>query len=477
MIVKRSSLLAFCLTIILSFIVIGTTGNALEAITFMCFFTLMIFYMSDARENAFIILFMMAFFVFLLGRPFAEIFLEITRPTGYNAPLTSEAENHMYLILTLGLLSLALGYSGIFKLSNRSISIGKRDIYPNNAARLIRANSIEMCTKPFVFVFYACVLAINVERAIYVSIFGYLESYLNRTSVIPEFVAQLADLAPIAMALYLSTLPDKKSSQLPIIVYLISNLSNLFTGARYEAVSAILIIILYALFRNRIDEEKWISKRMLVSIALSIPIAMVFLLAMEKWRAGGNAAGTLGEMLGEFFQSVGGSSSIIGYEYMYQDELLARGVWFSFGNVWRSLNNNAIGKLLWGNTVYQSQTVENALYGHSLGSFLMYKLAPARYLRGGGMGSCYLAELYCDFSYFGVIVGNLGIGAAIRYFDYLHHDKVFKNFFAVFLSMSLFRIPRDCFDYFLNQLIGIKNILFILLILFVSAVYRKRINE
>lgn len=164
---------------------------------------------------------------------------------------------------------------------------------------------------------------------------------------------------------------------------------------------------------------------------------------------------------------VGNSSQIISYENMYHDELSARGVLFSFGNIWRSFFGNEFAQVLGVSEGYASQSVENALYGHSLSAAIMYNVNPQRMLAGGGLGSCYIAELMCDFSYLGVILGNFLIGFVIRRYNELKENNLVGNFMTIFLATGLFRIPRDSFDYFFYQLLGIKSLLLFSVIYYV----------
>ena len=68
---------------------------------------------------------------------------------------------------------------------------------------------------------------------------------------------------------------------------------------------------------------------------------------------------------------------------------------------------------------YAQYTPEYALNMNSFGQFVTYMVAPSKYLAGGGLGSCYIAELVADFGVVAVVAGNLIygllIGAASKY--------------------------------------------------------------
>lgn len=472
MYLKRNTVIAFFGAIVCSIVIFLLKENGIEALTFMCFFSLFIIYLGDLKRNAYILLFLCTFFVFLLGRPFIEVFFGVIKD--YNViSLTNDAINHTYKVLMIGLIFLAIGYSSRITSKNNTYYIGK-----HNSVNLRTLNSVKICSKCFLYIFYICAIVVNVEKALFVSMFGYLESYMSYASKLPSIITQFADMAPVSIAVFLATLPTKKEVRIPLIMFLIANLLNLLGGTRYEAVSAVLFIFLYSIFRNKIDAEIWIDKKMIIACVLLVPVIMVFLISVEFWRGGRSIAG-MGwkNLLETFFSSVGGSASIIGYEYMYHEQLVSNDILYSFGGIWKSLHSNIIATKIFDCVVYQPQTVQNALYGHDLASFIAYKVNATRYLNGGGLGSCYLAELYCDFSYIGVAIGSIAIGRCIKIFNGLRQGALVRNFFTIFISLSIFRIPRDSFDYFLNQCVGIKNILLIFTIWILALFVKKRFQS
>lgn len=450
------------------FLVLFVTNTYVAALlgVFIFLFT---WYVAEAQDNTYIILFLVAFFTFLLGRPIVkELFHNDS--AYYSVEIPPATENYTYIVMTVSLLSIAIGYA-IAKLSYAD-SDSIQDIGSVNVNTGIK--KVERVTYYLTVITALSSILINAEKAIYVQKAGYLSSYLGFASVFPGFVSQIADMLPMVLAFYLATLPSKVDIKVPICLYLIAVGLNLFAGRRYEVVSAVLLLVLYASYRNKLDDEKWITGKQIALMILLLPAAMSILILMESWRAGGSGSDIGINLIGDFLNSVGGSSQIISYEEMFHDELASRNVLFSFGNVWRSLNGNALAQMLGISTSYSSQTVENALYGHSLSSAIMYKINPSRMLAGGGIGSCYIAELMCDFSYVGVIAGNMLIGFLLRRLNQLRQNHLIANFLTIFLATSLFRLPRDSFDYFFYTIIGIKSLLFFALI---YVVYHQKTNS
>ena len=380
--------------------------------------------------------------------------------------IPQNVDNYSYVVMLISLISIIIGYCVTKQMDKREEAHCTKT-YEKTSALV----NVERAVRILSIISACCLIAVNTESAIYVQIFGYLSSYLGVKSVLPGIITQTADMMPMIFAFYLATIPSKKEAKGPIVLYIIAMALNLFAGRRYEAVSAVLLLVLYATYRNKIDEEKWIKRAHIVLLIALVPVVMIFLILMESWRAGGSGKPISIKLLAEFLNSVGSSSQVISYEHMFHADLASRNVLYSFGNVWRSLNGNAIAQLLGVSTAYGTQTVENALYGHSISAYIMYRINPSRMLEGGGIGSCYMAELMCDFSYIGLIIGNFLIGVILQKLSGLKSNHLISNFLTVFLATALFRMPRDSFDYFFYQLLGIKSLA---LFLFVWIVYHQK---
>ena len=453
----------WCMTIaLLAVAMIALMPNINAAIMFLVYATIFSWALLEPRKNVYFILFLTSFFAFLLGRPM------ITEFGGqdtafYFVAIPANISQYSYGVMTLSMVSIFAGYANPVRIRFSGKSLESYDWISSTTVSRIRVLS-----RTSTMVLGLLQLIDVVERILFVAVFGYMESYLRQSSTLPYFLLQLVELFPISFALFLSTLPSKKETRWPIALYLLIMSLNLLTGKRYETVSAAMFILLYCTMRNKTDSEQWIKKKHVVAAALAVPFLLILLMAVESWRLGANVSKSFMELIEDFFVSVGGSSVLISYEKMYHDTLVARNAMFSFGNIWNSLNGNIIAQFLGAEPVYKVQTVENALYGHSLGAALMYYISPTRYLNGGGLGSCYIAELMCDFSYPGMILGSCFIGWVIKRCNSLVNGSFLHNFLVVFMAVSMFRIPRDSFDFFLYQFVGIKNILFFLVVLVIA---------
>ena len=82
------------------------------------------------------------------------------------------------------------------------------------------------------------------------------------------------------------------------------------------------------------------------------------------------------------------------------------------------------------------------------------------YLKGGGWGSCYIAELYADFGYIGVFLGNILYGVLINGVlkGISKKNSIWLTACGFLVIDSLFKAPRGTFDDFLRNFEYIYNL-------------------
>ncbi|MDE6706483.1 MAG: O-antigen polysaccharide polymerase Wzy family protein, partial [Oscillospiraceae bacterium] len=139
---------------------------------------------------------------------------------------------------------------------------------------------------------------------------------------------------------------------------------------------------------------------------------------------------------------------------------------YSFTVIYNLLFENRVVASLFNIKVYAGNSIEHALYGHSLAHTLSWFDYKQRYLNGHGVGSCYIAELYHDFGYIGVFVGNVIYGMILKSINKMPFSKPYTC--AVLFSMlhALLLAPRGEYDMFINEAFGIKVMMIFFFILF-----------
>ena len=71
-------------------------------------------------------------------------------------------------------------------------------------------------------------------------------------------------------------------------------------------------------------------------------------------------------------------------------------------------------------------------------------------------------------------MGNLFIGILLKKVGRLEFNMIFNNSICLFLALLLLRLPRDSFDYFISEFVGLKNILFVIVITIMVIIGNKK---
>ena len=88
-----------------------------------------------------------------------------------------------------------------------------------------------------------------------------------------------------------------------------------------------------------------------------------------------------------------------------------------------------------------------------------------------GLGSCYIAELYCDFGYVGIIVGSFLYGCIFKAIKTAQLSNSIRNFALLFVMINIFKAPRGEYDRILVVFVNVVNLAFIIFIILLSYTY------
>jgi hypothetical protein len=228
----------------------------------------------------------------------------------------------------------------------------------------------------------------NLESAIYVQNTTYLNLYTTYVSQLPTIAHKLAQANDLAMCIFLSTLPSKKESKAPILLYLLCNGITIISGIRGTIVNCILFVLLYCYFRQGLSNKmgndgQWVTRRLKIFILVAAPLCIVLLSIYNTLRDGVIPSwnGFFEEIL-TFFKDQGGSANIIGYTELYKDYLPETNTSYFFGPLISLFKYGSIGSIFSGLTEIKNNTVEMALYGNNLGATITYLYNPNGWLNG-----------------------------------------------------------------------------------------------
>ena len=220
---------------------------------------------------------------------------------------------------------------------------------------------------------------------------SYLDLYTTSGYSMPYMVQKLSAASTFLFFSYLAIMPEKKKAKTPIILYSTIHILSILAGSRGDGVKVAIMVFAYCLFRNTIDEEKWVKKKHIIILCIAAPFAIVLLSLWNFWRSGMimHYYGFWNEFI-NFFTTQGGSIKIIGYEKQLHNILPDTNTSYTFGPIINWYKYGFIGKFISMFTgqefiEYTGNTIKAAMYNNNLGATITYLVMPQNYLSGVGM--------------------------------------------------------------------------------------------
>lgn len=433
--------------------------------TFLLWLDLFIYALENLKSRGALFAFLISFFTFLIGR-------ELFERLGIHS-IQYEFSNNINLfaerLLLISLICVAIGYVFFGKISFKKTRLNK----PKMDVKKIQV--IQQVSNILFFATYLFLLMQIIDVILYVFQNGYLAFYYEHTSRLPYIIRKMGDMCIVSFWVYLATMPTKKKAKIPIYLYVIYLLTSLGTGGRYTCIAGLLTLFVYMFFRNNKTDtnEKWIEKRKFLIVIVLVPFFLVFMEAIKSLRVGQPISiDIIKNGFTNFFYSQGVSINVIKRGEIYK-HLLPQGKFYVFGSTIDFLQGNILSRFL-GITHYSQNSIEHALYGNSFAHALSYVTMGSYYLKGHGLGSCYIAEAYHDFGYVGVTICNILYG--FFFSKLMRYDKKSIWQFAVSLILlnSFMLAPRGSADGFIATMIDMTTWGTVLIIYFVSNLIYKR---
>ena len=316
------------------------------------------------------------------------------------------------------------------------------------------------------------------EKVIFVWHNGYLSYYSSFVKSLPSIIYKIASIFQLSFFLYMATLPSKGEAKKFIFIYLLIGFLSLLIGGRSEFMLAIIFIIVYMFLRNYIDnKQSWITRKGIILVIMFVPIICAAMFLVMIIRGGGEMSGTFGIIdlaINLLFQQ-GNSFQIIGLSYEMENSF-PEGQYYSMGPLINNFNDNFIFHLIGISHSYVPQTVEMAMCGHSLGSYLTYIIDPSRYLAGGGFGSSYIAEAWLDGGYFGVLFWSFTYGVVLAKIYCWIKSNVWLSCLSFYMLVNIVFAPRGHVISFISEFISPTYFL-VMIIVYLYAKHPCRLKE
>ena len=446
--------------------------NVLLVIVLNIWAVLFIYYTFRIKNNIVIWCFLVAFFVFLLGREMCFGYFGLKRYYLY-----LEKENTFtYFCLSLSLIGIAVGSylaSGKIHFTFGNISNNSTDVQQANYDISIR----NICKYAFIFCYIFSLISVAFQ-IIFVRRVGYVESYVSDSgeSGVPSFVSYIAAFTNIALCLYLASRPAKKECSRILFFYELYAILTLFAGPRYPFIGISLFILIYYVIRQNLDGG-WIKRRNLILLCIAAPILILVMQMAGSLRSGEQFSyGGVLRTVEDFLDSQGGSVNVIKRVRYFSNQIKDLN-FTSFSTLYSNIFENLLMRRLFGVVAYTGNSIEHAMKGHSLMHRLSYYTYGSGYLNGRGVGSCYIAELYHDFGYVGVVLGSVLYGALMKKIGKLKLNRYMHDGILLSFVYALLVAPRADFDTFIAGIINLYSIIGILIILFLSSLSRYKMEK
>ena len=443
---------------------------------------LVIYTFSDIKRHFVFLCFMVSFFVFLLGREFCFNFMGLGRYYRYLEPY----DDITFLLLIISMVCLFLGYrfadrnvirrqgarfrvykadgaGGRFAVKRGGCMKGaggqSRSTSPAESLTGDRAWRVRLAAMAAFYFCYACSMVDVYFQIRQVRSVGYLESYMAANASSSGIFGYFAGFTVIALSIYLVTMPKKIWSILALGCFEVYGVLTMLTGHRYTFIAISMYVMVYIVYRQR-RESGWITKKMVVLIVIAIPFVLALMNMINTIRAGDIDAsgGGLVRSAVNFMDQQGGSVNCVKRIFFYEDRIADMHL-TSFSNTRTALFENSLVRRLFDVQVYTGNSVENAFYGHYLSHRLSYLEYGNYYFQGHGTGSCYIAELFHDFGYIGVILGSLIYGYLLRRITDIGTGRFFRDGLLFATQYFIYLAPRGDFD---GMIYGLFNLLCIM---------------
>lgn len=422
----------------------------------------------DLKKYYLFLIFNVSFFVLLLGRYILRTMQGIKWWEAFDVDI----EKNFLLIIAMALIftsTFAFVVSVIFRdWSNGNIA--ERHVDPG-MKRLIRI---------FSFWFLVFVLAFSyvvaIERVSFVWNNSYLELYTVTLNGLPQIFYKIQTVLPIAVAMFMMSMPLKKYRRFGLTLYIVYLILTLFSGVRGEFVVGLISVgIFLAVCHFRMPLERIITVRKVIVVSFAGIAMLSFLGAYNTLRNDIHTEKNFWENIVQFIDDQGTSASVIEYAIGYRDELPDTNESYSLGPLISKFRYGFFNDVFGGDALNCSEKMNNALYCNNLGATISYLVLGDGYFRGHGLGTQYLAEIFVDFDYAGVVTYSCLLGIVLILFARILLFGSWPLSSLVFVAvMSIVYLPRQSAIGWVLVPISLRYILPIILIWFTAWIISRR---
>lgn len=430
--------------------------------------TLIVFYcIKSIYKRSSLLAFLFTFSLFILSREILEHY--------FNYPADDTFSNvinqHLYVSAFLSLFSVWVAYFFAEKSSgNRSFKATLRD---ENQSQLktIKRLSLILFYSSIPFVIFT-----NIYVTIFVSTLGYYSYYTEFSSVLngnPVLyaISKMGIVMDASFCFFVATFPTKKEFKRPGLFYLMVLLSSIGVGQRSALLLGVaLLVFIFFTMQDARPKEQWVKKSYFLYGLLLLPIIALWGVYVNMRRFNTTIdEDVLRNSLSNFFYDQGVTGYVVKRAYQYEN-LIPKNQVYTL-----EFLHSGLPAIITGQKVYQGNTLAHATKGGSFTHSLGYAIMGQAYLNGGGTGSSYVAELYYDLGYFGIVLGSMLYGLLLSQFYTLYRRNVLTRAILLLIFTKLLWAPRASYTGFISYLLSPVTIAVLLGIYLIG--YRKSAGQ
>ena len=429
----------------------------------------MIYAAEDLEKRGVLFVFLITFFLMLIGREALERFgirpVEIEFPEAFHI----KAE----LMAALSLICL---YAGFFISDKMTFSYRKKEDIDYDSYRYVTFRNVSRTLFLFTFVFMVFTAWDIVS---FVLKYGYLHFYSSYQSSVPYVFRKIGEMCPVCFWVFLAAMPDKRDTYRISALYFLYLILTLATGQRFPFAAGLLILFAYFLMRNRVANrgEVFVSKKMMTGLVIAAPLLVIALFVIGQVRLNRdlNSSGPL-DIIINFIYKQGVSINVIKRADFYAGRLPA-GKLYLFGSTYENIINNIIFRKL-GFPQYSGNNAFHAMQGYSFQHALSYALMGDYYVEGHGFGSCFIAEAFHDLGWIGVITVSMLYGVIFRKMYDFENKGILWCTLMIGMLKGFLLAPRGSADGCLADMADMTIIGILVIIWIVSSILSsKRIHR
>ncbi|ERI75889.1 O-antigen polysaccharide polymerase Wzy family protein [[Clostridium] symbiosum] len=388
--------------------------------------------------------FHITFFVFILGRPLISF---IRGEDWFNYSI-----EHYYTgadtFTALVIIFLALLFLEIGAMVGNQVLLKQHKYmkFVDSEYKRIYLYSVRVVSQILFFISMISTLMLGWEKIIFMRGHTYIDYYVSFKSQYPYIIYVISTFTKFSLYFYLATLPSKKHTFVPLVLYILSAVPSLIVGERNPIVLNTIFALIYYVVRDYYgSKEKWIGYFEKMLMICCIPTGLIFLGMINYLREGiSDTFSSASEIIIDLVFKQGVTFSWLCSGLGALDKLPdIQWVNYTFGGIIDYFRYGSIGQLVSGTSgLGTGNNILKATHGNSMAHHLSYVLLQEEYLEGHGCGSSFLLEVYADYKYIGIIIFSCILGFFLIYVIEFSRKGIIQSVFFLSCIHGILFMPR-----------------------------------